>query len=510
MEAVKNVDSERYVDIACDFFDMAQECGNDSLRNYSSCILGDALFRNNEFSQAVYYLSSGIQGIINSDEYDLICRCFNEMGIIMRSEGHFISSEENYLNCIDIARAHRIYCQEAAGCVNFASLCEEMGAKNEALEYNYRAVECCQFIDNPETKNMLLDKAYAHISKLYVRQGDLEYAKKILDLMDEIDSKTLDGDTNFDAMITRWYYYNAVKEGELAKKYKQECIDAFYEVKDVVLLFDEIEAIVRLLMAQKEYKELEKIFERVEIKAEEDEVINIRLRMEKWKIKMYEAIDDKPKIAQSAYNYYRYDSKRSNDNRKSFITTLRLKTELLQQKTKNLFLSAQAETDTLTGLANRMKLNNVIDELFTMASAKGVNLGVEMMDVDFFKHVNDTYGHAKGDELLANMGQGFREIFDGLENIFVARYGGDEFIVYYFDMSDEEILDAAAEIKEMVLKVGHDIGIGDVTVSQGIVNHVPDHLNRAWDYLNAADYALYHVKENGKANVRLIHGRRDI
>ena len=133
MEAVKNVDSERYVDIACDFFDMAQECGNDSLRNYSSCILGDALFRNNEFSQAVYYLSSGIQGIINSDEYDTICRCFNEMGIIMRSEGHFISSEENYLNCIDIARVHRIYYQEAAGCVNFASLCEEMGGKKRGF-----------------------------------------------------------------------------------------------------------------------------------------------------------------------------------------------------------------------------------------------------------------------------------------------------------------------------------------------------------------------------------------
>ena len=505
MEAVRKKDNEKYVDLACDLFDMAQEEGNEDLRNFASCILGDALCQNNEFTQAVYYLSAGLQGIVNTDEYRLICRCYNEMGIIMRSEGHFITSQENYVNSIDMARAHRMYFQEAIACGNFASLCEEMGARSEALEYHYRAIECCQFIEDEALKNMLLVTEYAQLTKLYVIRGDLIQAKAILDEMNRLDKEYPDEDNFFGVFLARLYYYDAIKERELSEMYKDDCIKAFYSVPDVVVYFDEIEALVLLLLEKRDYIQLEKMFNHIDFKAGEDEVINIRLRLESWKIKMYEAVDDKVKIAQSCYNYYRYDSMKNRTNRKSFTTTLRLKTELVQQKTRNLFLSAQAETDSLTGLANRMKLNNVIDELFMMASEKGQKLGVEMMDVDFFKQVNDNYGHSKGDQLLAAMGRGFREISDEFENVFVARYGGDEFILYYYDMEDDEILAISNRIKEMVAKIGRNLELDKISVSQGIVNRVPEPQNRAWDFLNAADYALYYVKENGRANVKLIH-----
>lgn len=505
MEAVRKKDNEKYVDLACDLFDMAQEEGNEDLRNFASCTLGDALCQNNELSQAVYYLSAGLQGIVNTDEYRLICRCYNEMGIIMRSEGHFITSQENYINSIDMARAHRMYFQEAIACGNFASLCQEMGARNEALEYHYRAIECCQFIEDEKLKNMLLVEEYGKLTMLYIFRGDLLQAKAILEEMNQLDNDYPDESNFFGASLARWYYFDAIKEREIAEMYKDECIKAFYDVSDVVPYFDEIEALVLLLLEKREYMELEQILGHIDLKSAEDEVINIRLRLESWKIKMYEAVGDKVKIAQSCYNYYRYDSIRNRTNKKSFTTTLRLKTELVQQKTKNLFLSAQAETDSLTGLANRMKLNNVIDELFMMASEKGQKLGVEMMDVDFFKQVNDTYGHAKGDQLLAAMGRGFREISEDFDKVFVARYGGDEFILYYYDMEDGEILLVADRIRDMVANIGKELGLDKISVSQGIVNRVPEPQNRAWDYLNAADYALYYVKEHGKANVKLIH-----
>lgn len=510
IEAVRKKDNEKCVDLACDLFDMAQEEGNEDLRNFASCTLGDALCQNNEFSQAVYYLSAGLQGIVNTDEYSLICRCYNEMGIIMRSEGHFITSQENYVNSIDMARAHRMYFQEAIACGNFASLCEEMGARNEALEYHYRAIECCQFIENEALKNTLLVAEYAQLTKLYIFKGDLTQAKAILDEMDRLDKEFPDEENFFGASLARWYYYDSVKERELSDMYMNDCIKAFYALKDVVVYFDEIEALVLLLLEKRAYKELEGIFNHIDLKAAEDEVINIRLRLESWKIKMYEAVDDKVNIAKSSYNYYRYDSMKNRANKKSFTTTLRLKTELVQQKTKNLFLSAQAETDSLTGLANRMKLNNVIDELFVMASEKGQKLGVEMMDVDFFKQVNDNYGHSKGDQLLAAMGRGFREIRDEFDKVFVARYGGDEFILYYYDMEDEEILVIADRIRKMVDDIGKELGLNQISVSQGIVNRVPEPQNRAWDYLNAADSALYHVKENGKNNMKLIHNKREL
>jgi diguanylate cyclase (GGDEF)-like protein len=148
-------------------------------------------------------------------------------------------------------------------------------------------------------------------------------------------------------------------------------------------------------------------------------------------------------------------------------------------------------------------MNAVIDELFEMANQEGKSLAVEMLDLDFFKEVNDTYGHSKGDELLVKIGKVLNSLVN--DKIFVARYGGDEFVIYYYDMTDEEIIQKAKEVYVAVESIRKELGIKQLSVSQGIVNHVPRPMNRAWDYLNAADLALYFVKNHGKSNVRLVH-----
>ena len=153
-------------------------------------------------------------------------------------------------------------------------------------------------------------------------------------------------------------------------------------------------------------------------------------------------------------------------------------------------------------------MNAVVDELFEMANKEQKLLGVEMMDVDYFKEVNDTYGHSKGDELLVSLANVLKKITDN--KIFVARYGGDEFVIFYYDMTDAEIIEKAHLIKESIKNTSEKMGLKGVSVSQGIVNHVPRPLNRAWDYLNAADLTLYFVKNHGKDNVRLVHRATDL
>ena len=229
----------------------------------------------------------------------------------------------------------------------------------------------------------------------------------------------------------------------------------------------------------------------------------MRLYIENCRIQIYDELNDAERVMASYKKYRIFTEKKTEDNKRSFLTTLHLRSELAQQRTKNLFLLAAAETDPLTGIANRLKMNAVIDELFEMANKEGKNLAVEMMDVDCFKQVNDTYGHSKGDELLVEMGK----VLNGMtsDNIFVARYGGDEFVIYYYNMTDEQVIEKAKFINKSMKKVGEDLGLKGFSVSQGIVNHAPRPMNRAWDYLNAADLTLYYVKNHGKANVRLVH-----
>lgn len=508
LDSARAEDSEKYMDLACDLFDMSQELGNDDLKDFASCTLGDACCRNTQFSQALFYLNSGIDGLKKTDEYILIARVYNELGIIYRSHGHVIKSLENFMESIDIAREHRLYLQEAASCSNFAALCEEMGASYQALEYHYRAVECCGFIENERVRDEILVDEYALMAKLYVMLGDDAQAKILLGEVEKLEEKYPDFDNLFAVRVCRWCYYYKIEDREKCEKFKKLCIDSFYKCSDYILYYDEIISFMQLMLKEREFVELQKIFDRIDDLEINEEIINLHLHMAQFKVQMYKELGDRESMMEAGYKYFTYDEQKKADAKKSFMTTLRLKSELTQQKTTNLFLSAAAETDILTGLANRSKLNTVIDELFIMANKEGKSLGVEMMDVDFFKHVNDNYGHAKGDELLASMGRFFRELVS--KKVFIARYGGDEFVLYYYDMTDEEILDITKKIQDQMLVIGEELKLGKVTVSQGIVNLIPAEYHRAWDFLNAADSALYHVKEHGKAAAKLIHSRKEL
>lgn len=497
------VDNTKHLDAACDLFDLAQECGNEDLRDYASCALGDACCMNNDFSQALYYLSAGVQGLAKTDEYQLACRTYNELGVIWRSEGHFITSEESFINAIEIARAHRLYQNEAVACTNFASLCNEMEAPKRAIEYHYRCLECCNFVDDSAQKYELMSAAYASIMKIYVCLGQEEDADKAYESLNKILSAHPEYEEIYDVCNGKLVYFRFKKDEKSAKDMKEKCLDLFYQCEEYIIFFDETKDIIAILQEDGDYEELTKIFNRIEEISQDEELINLRLYIETNKIKMYQTLGDTDRLNESLKRYFEYSEKKVVDNKKSFLATLRLRSELAQQRTKNLFLSAAAETDTLTGIANRFKLNTVVDELFIMANNEGKNLGVEMMDIDFFKQVNDTYGHSKGDELLVALGGVLKSLVN--EKIFVARYGGDEFIIYYYDMTDEEIIEAARYIKNSMELIGEKMNLGKVTVSQGIVNHIPRPMNRAWDYMNAADLALYFVKNHGKANGRLIH-----
>lgn len=152
-------------------------------------------------------------------------------------------------------------------------------------------------------------------------------------------------------------------------------------------------------------------------------------------------------------------------------------------------LLRMATTDALTGIANRHALNGQMEELFERSFRKGTSLGVLMIDLDDLKLYNDTYGHQAGDRCLIRVGDALSAMAkDG--RIFPARYGGDEFVVLFDNMTDREIRAFCKELQERV----------PLSVSQGACNAVPREKNRSWDFLSCADRALYLSKNSPKEN----------
>ena len=121
-------------------------------------------------------------------------------------------------------------------------------------------------------------------------------------------------------------------------------------------------------------------------------------------------------------------------------------TRITNRLERTRLLRTLAETDALTGVANRRKFTQVLEHFFNLANRQGQPLCLAILDLDHFKQVNDRYGHAAGDEVLHRLGEVLRRAFRGEDG--VARWGGEEFLVGMYGMNRDDGVQRIADILE--------------------------------------------------------------
>jgi two-component system cell cycle response regulator len=163
---------------------------------------------------------------------------------------------------------------------------------------------------------------------------------------------------------------------------------------------------------------------------------------------------------------------------------------------------ALALNDSLTGLYNRRYLTAHLAALMDRTLRTGKALSLLMIDVDHFKVVNDTYGHAIGDEVLIAVGERLSRHLRSFDT--VARWGGEEFVVVMPEAEARVALAVAerlrARIADEPIPVKHAVGQLSVTISIGVAIS-GDGLANPDDLLRAADGAMYEAKRQGRNRV---------
>jgi len=158
-----------------------------------------------------------------------------------------------------------------------------------------------------------------------------------------------------------------------------------------------------------------------------------------------------------------------------------------------------AQHDPLTDLPNRILLNDRLAQAIALARRQGKQLALMFLDLDHFKHINDSLGHAVGDQLLQSVAQRLAAGVRSSDT--VCRQGGDEFVILLADVEHAE--DAALSAQKILaaLTVPHRIDQLElhVTVSIGISIY-PDDGQDADTLIKSADTAMYHAKEGGRNN----------
>lgn len=162
-------------------------------------------------------------------------------------------------------------------------------------------------------------------------------------------------------------------------------------------------------------------------------------------------------------------------------------------------LEAQTLTDHLTGLLNRKGFDRRMAEAMARASANRVNAALLLVDVDDFKTINDTYGHAVGDQLLAAFGE--RLSACARNGDAVARIGGDEFGIVLEDAFNTAMLERIAQAIVHTATRAHFIDGHTIvsTASVGMAIHYPEDGQTVNELFMRADMALYEAKRSGKA-----------
>lgn len=166
-------------------------------------------------------------------------------------------------------------------------------------------------------------------------------------------------------------------------------------------------------------------------------------------------------------------------------------------------LRYQALRDPLTGLFNRRYLLDVVDHELQRAASRNQELSVVMFDIDHFKRLNDAFGHAAGDTVLARLGALLRE-WVRADDIAV-RYGGEEFTIVLPDTSSELAVARAESLRQAIasLSVEHDgQPLAQVTISAGIATFPVHGIDRE-ALIQSADQALYASKRAGRNRVSL-------
>lgn len=171
-------------------------------------------------------------------------------------------------------------------------------------------------------------------------------------------------------------------------------------------------------------------------------------------------------------------------------------------------LARMAYEDALTGLANKTKFLEIINDYFKKAGAGGGEFAVIYLDLDGFKKANDTYGHHYGDEVLKEVSRRMSAIFKDIGMI--SRYGGDEFVGIVYNAKDNAILEKV--LNSLLSEISRDIVLDTYKIkigtSIGVVLYPNSDASDVEMLIKQADWSMYQAKLAGKGRYYVFDSKR--
>lgn len=482
---------------------------DDSLIAFGYYYKGVAFYVINDGLRFYGAVTNALSYLHKAEEWELMARCYNFLGISSVNRGNAAVALDYYLNAIDCCKKAKSGLVEATVQTNIGALyilCGRYADALECLEYAYD-----YFNKHPEHPNYdnYMVCIYENMAKAYLYKEKLIEAKCCFERIYSEHAAYCDESVMVTVHCIEAMYYHAAGDDEKCEKNISLVYKKTSDKMSIMDMFDDYYDFCKVLLERDKEKEFWYIISIIEPLVKSLDMVSLYRRVLGLKLKLYRKKKQNEEYMRSSVLFFELSERAEVENKTMMnnVLTLRKTLERVSHEKKeieaqNKILQKKSETDALTGLSNRFRLNEYFEEVFQRALTENKTLTVEILDIDFFKEYNDGHGHQLGDECIrrvASMVQSMEEF-----GAFTARYGGDEFILIYEGITKEQATEYAAELRNRVinLQIEHPLSKVSkcITISQGICLDVPLPGNSMWDYLRAADDMLYRVKQKKRNN----------
>ena len=501
---------------------MAEKLDDESLKGYVYYQLADAYYSFHfDVDQMQLYLSKAIKSQQEVQDFSLLTRSHNLLGITEFLRGNFALALDYYMTALKYYEQMEEADNSLSGIVksNIARLYFSLNDYDHGRYYAEEALYDISgtTVDSAYVSNMM--SIYIFLGNIYLsRSRDVQAARACLESVltlaknSPYPGELLSGIDILSFSIRLAHYEDKLSERDfLIRRFVNRAVMTAlrtHMIEDVCDLAD-------FFMEIGKTEECRHVLHLLEAKLSEIGFVEIQKRFVESKIRFYTGIGDLAERNAVCFSFYELMKEQEKEKVSAFLFALGIRRDLEDLRQQNAFmeeenirLTKKAEYDELTGLPNRYHLSDYSDAAFERAYNARTPIAFEMVDLDFFKQYNDRFGHQRGDECLKLVAEEIKKLCQRHTGIYAARYGGDEFVLIYENMSDKEILSYARELADSVialnLKHSEEEG-GVITISQGIRNSIPLKKNRVWDYTFAADMALFKVKGRERGGILLIH-----
>ncbi len=525
------MDKSKYDDIVQMWINTVQENNStdcelaleycDKLIQYGKGIKDDSLIGFAYYNKAVvhyvlndgnnffYAVTEALSYLSKADEWLYMARCYNFLGISAISRGNVVVALDYYISSIEYCKKAQSDSYASVVHMNVGVLEIYCGRYDDALErfqisYSY-------FSHHPEMPNYddYMIALYENMAKAYLFKGDLIESKCCFERLFAEHREYCDDASLTTVLCTEAMYYHIVGNDKKCDENINRVYNVITDEMPILDMFDDFYDYCKMLITREKDMEFWQMMGIMEPKVQTLGIVDLQRRLLALKLKVYRKNNQTAEYLEAAGLYYELSEKAEVEDKNMMNSVLNLRKTLeqvnrekVEVEKKNVMLRERSETDALTGLSNRFKLNDYSEEVFQRALEQKIPLAVEILDIDSFKGYNDFYGHQRGDECIAKVAG----VVKSMEEFgaFTARYGGDEFILIYENVTKDQVVNYAAELRKRVMDLNiehHSSRVCPVvSITQGVCWDIPVEGNRMWDYLQMADDMLYRTKQRKRNN----------